>query len=233
MSEFWAAIIGALVGGAITALTQLMSFRWQQKQERARRRQETVLEHERRLEKEAALAFSILAKMNRGFTAITQVRDVLNTAREIMPNTKMDLASAARPIAIDPESFRFSLEEMILVRDLKLSELINTFINLPYVVDGYIGHMAVFRRIKSEMTALAEVGHIRPDGRAFSGIHKNNEFRYKLLLSEANFLLMSMSDTITDDFRNTNNLFHDLHSAFQERLGGARMKVDFLVDRID
>ena len=233
LTEFWAAIIGALVGGAITALTQLMSFRWQQNQERARRREDFHLQSERQLEREATLAFSILAKMNRGFTAITQVRDILDSAHQLMMQAGMEFANAARPTATDPESFRFSLDEMILVRDLRKTDLINNFLDLPYIVDGYIGNIAVFRRIKSDINGLAEVGRIEPDGRAISGIHKKNEFRHSLLVSEANVLLNAMHTSIAHDFKNTNNLFHDLHAALQDRLGGGRMKVDFEVERIN
>jgi len=233
VTEFWSAIAGALVGGALTALTQLLSFRWQERRERARRREKEARDHKEHLTRQATLAFSILAKMNRGFTAITQVRDVLGAADQLVRETGMELANAARPIATDPDRFSFTLDEMILVRDIARDEWINPFMNLPHVVDGYIANMAVFRRQKAEINSMAEVGHIGPDGRAFTGIPKAKEFKYKLLLREAEVLLASMRDTIGPDYVTTNNLFHDLHAAFQDRFGSARMKVSFEVDRID
>lgn len=228
-AEFLAAVVGALFGGGISAAIQYYSFREQERVRKAIEGRQERLGAEAMKEKEALLAFSMLSKINRALTALTQIRDNLNNGFRHSLKNRMEFANGVLAIASDPDRISFTLEEMALVRDLRRDEIINDLMDLPYILDGYIDNMATFRRLRLEISDLAESGEIDRTGRAWSEFKGTGAFRAKIKLHEANTLLLAMFGRMFSDYRNTHDLFCNLQSALRARLGGDRMKVEWQI----
>lgn len=226
-AEFFAAIVGAIVGGGISAAIQFYSFSEQERIRKAVRKEQRVVGEEAEREREALLAFSILTKINRALTALTQIREVLNKGLRVSIEKRIEFANAARAIASDPDRIEFTLEELALVRDLRRSDLLNVLLDLPYVLDGYVDNMSTFRRLRWEIVDLVSAGDVDRSGHAWNEFEGAAAFKAKVKIHESNTLLFAMWASIMKDYPGTKSLLTNLQSAFHDRLGRSRMKIEW------
>lgn len=228
--EFLAALVGAIVGGGISAAIQYYSFSEQERVRKAVKREVRAESEEAKREREALLAFAIITKINRALTAFTQYKNTFDSGFRHSFVNRMELTNGVRAVASDHDRISFDLDELALVRDLAKAELMNHLLDLPHVLDSYIDNMGTFRRLRWEIADLAANGDVDRSGRAWSGFEGAAAFRAKVKIHEANSLLLTMFSRIFADHRTTHHLFCELQKAFRDRLGASRMKVEWEIE---
>lgn len=227
MTEFLAALAGALIAGSISGVLQWLSFKEQHRIRRAERRVADERMKETRNENEAVLAFSIMMKINRALTGIQQMKEQIDKGFLESVSRKMEFANAVQTLSSDPDRISFTIEEMALVRHFRKSEIANDLIDLPGILDLYIDNLAVIRNLKSEVSELAKTIEIDRYGRAFSSYDERNAQIAKLKIFQANQLLRHLLGRGIVDYPKTHRLFSDFQSAATDRLGRSRLKIEW------
>lgn len=142
-SEFWSAIAGAIVGGAIAFIIQILSLR-AAKNER---------EQERR-DRERALAHSILFKLARIQTNLFNLHLHLEESfAAAHPDRHDDAWSFILPIANAPADVHFSPDEMSFVLSLKMADLTDRIMSLDFVHNSLVEVFKEYKILRSELTS--------------------------------------------------------------------------------
>lgn len=233
-SEFYAALGGALVGGLISLVLQFLNY-WREDWVRKKERERTAAEHLNEMaEREATLAFSLLAKIGRAHTDIVNIRAHLKEGEARLRGVKNRmLASAMLPLASDPPKLSLTLDEMILARDLKNDQILNDVMNFTHVHAMYVDSMSAFRALRRDLAALTSKTDIGPDGIATSVFEGANASIAQIKQKEANDLVIALLGYSDKDFAMITNLFHDAQSALLARLGKERLRTLWEVQRVD
>lgn len=226
-SEFLAAITGAIVGGGFTLLAQWFSFKRQSSTRRIEKAQEVRDEQDRELKRRSALAFSILAKTSRALTYIKQVREHLVAGVHEGIQRKLPYANTIVAFSSDPQPISFSTDELIVIRDLADAKALNAALDLPYILDGYIANMKLFREIRWQMADLASRGTVGPRGQSESEFTGASAFKAKIRIHEANTIIISLFARSLVDLPETESLFEKLHKYFRGNLGGEYMRISW------
>lgn len=232
-SEFVAALAGALVGGLITLAVQIATFLredWLRRDDRAQRKEE---ERIRNNERDATAAFSILAKMSRAHTDIGNVRNHLLEGKKLVEERGGKVSNAIKPTLSDPIPFSFSLDELVLIRDLRQDQITNDALNLPYIHRMYIEAMSTFRSLRREMASLVSKVDRNADGSTSVVFEGNNGSIAALKDQEATDVIESLMGFCENDFKLANNLLVDTQAALLERLGKDSLRVTWDVKRIE
>lgn len=231
-TEFFAALAGACVAGAISLALQWQSFDAQKKSRRREREQELAQAEERKREREAVLAFSTMVKINRALSVIEQIKRHLEEAFRESVTRKMELANAVHGFSADFDRIAFSVDELAFARHFRKSELVNDLVDLPAILDLYVDNMAVIRRLKGELSDLATSIKMDRRGRAVSSYTVGNADKAKLKVAQANLILQHLLARSIDDYRLAHNLFFDFQEASTDRLGQERLRVVWDIKRL-
>ena len=232
-SEFVAALAGALVGGLITLSLQIVTFLredWLRKEELERRK---IEEAARGKQLEATAAFSILTKLSRAHTDIGNIREHLLEGAKLVQERGGKLSNAIKATLSDPIPFSFSLEELVLLRDLRDDRITNDALNLPYIHRMYGEAMSTFRSLRREMASLVSEVQMNPDGSTSVAFTGNNGSIAALKDQEATDIVDSLMGFCENDFKLVTNLFADAQAAFLERLGKDALRATWGVERIE
>lgn len=138
-TEFWSAIIGAIVGGLIAMIAQLIALRAERKH-----REE---DHKR---VQQALANSLLFKMTRIYS------DIVNTHRHVEDHCKIaqernltgELWQYVPPLANPPPLVHFSSDEMGMLLGLKDDDVFNAVVSLDEVHNGMVETIKVYKELR-------------------------------------------------------------------------------------
>lgn len=231
-AEFFAALAGAAIAGAISFALQWQSFEAQRKIRKREREQERDHAAEQEREREAILAFSIMVKINRALTAIHQIKQHLEETFRESVTRRMEFANAVQGFSADFDRINFSIDELAFARHFRNSEMVNNLMDLPAILDLYVDNMAVIRRLKSELSDLASSITLDRKGRATSGYKSGDADKAKLRIAQANLLAQHLLARSIDDYRLAHNLFCDFQDSAKDRLGSERLRVEWKIEKL-
>lgn len=230
--EFFAAIIGALVGGLMALLVQLLGF-WFQIFERNRTTQrEREEEEKRQRDREIVHAFSILVKINRAHTTIMDMKNHLHRGVLTAIKERMRYALAIKAFSSDPEPFRFSIDELALVRKMREADILNELLDLPFVHDMYIDNMRYHREECFKMADLAKDVKLSKDGKAQTFYSEADKARIEILVHQLDEIVLHLYGRSLGDFSYVNNLFFDIQNRFLEYFGDKEFGFRWQVSRV-
>src|SRR3546814_10422982 len=122
--EFWAAIIGAIIGGLIALGIQLLALRAAKNQ----RLEEAA-------ERKKALAHALLFKMAKILSNLENFKEYLQGPLKIANEAKLEREpwELIQPLANYPDPIQFSTDEMAMLLSLKNDDLFNEILSMDQV----------------------------------------------------------------------------------------------------
>jgi hypothetical protein len=209
-TEFWSAIIGAIVGGVIALIAQLIALRAERKH-----REE---DHKRA---QQALGTSLLFKMTRIYS------DFVNTHRHIEDHCKSaqernltgELWQFVPPLANPPPLVHFTSDEMGMLIGLKDNDLFNALVSLDEVHNGMVETIKVYKELR---LALAErmPAPMSWQGTTFVGAltHKQLATLRPLMVNVESVITQLRSGT-TSEAKVSGDVLDRLAALLRDRLG--------------
>ncbi|NWG24632.1 MAG: hypothetical protein HXY30_09530 [Pseudorhodoplanes sp.] len=206
--EFWAAIIGAVVGGYISYLTQLRAI----KETRAHRQEDRLLVQQ-------GLANSLLFKVIRihgDFYGIHRhIEECFERARK--DGFQGEPWQIVLPLANFPDSVHFSPDEMGMLLGLKDDDVFNAVATLDVVHNSLV---EAVRSLSVSRRALAsELTPDRVSGNTLSGVmDRDTIMRLKPQMIEVNELIEAIRTSAKTDFEESDLAMQQLVLLFRNRL---------------
>lgn len=212
--EFFAATIGAVVGGFIAAGIQYWSYREQLRERQFAERQ-----------RKAANAFSILTKINRAHSTISTIKRQTDKAVLDCIRRGIRLSAAYEAFSGDMPRFSLTADEVEFLRSTKDAQLISSILDLPHIHDMYVDTAALLRGHKSRLAELQSWTDIRPDGSGTSVFEGVNASKARLEQFQADKLVASLIGFTLKDFPETKELLRAAQEKFVRIIGGKDMGV--------
>lgn len=229
-SEFWAAIVGAVVGGLIAALTQWRFMKVQQEQQRLDRvQQKKEREQERaqdKLERDQALATSLMFKLTELAASLVVTKDHVDRciaqagADRVGRDTQ--LWQVLRPVLNVSDPVHFTANEMSLLlaqandkafgqvlmldsRHNSIMAALRTFNTMRTDLDEKVLPLAILDRIEGGRVDLRfreeDVRHLRPR------------------MIELNSIVQHLRDELPKDVAEARQAIDDALNLFRKNLG--------------
>lgn len=140
-NEFWAAIVGAIVGGIVAALIQYMSLRHQTSEEKKRQR-----------ERDQALGRGLIFKLMRLVSDLHNIDDHLSSSKSrAEPQMKAEPWLYVVPIANLPDRIKVSSEEASLVLGQN-NDVLNDLLDLEVIHGGALQAMKLYGDLRQALT---------------------------------------------------------------------------------
>lgn len=212
--EFFAATIGAILGGLIAAVIQYWSYSEQ-------RRERRIAERKR----EAANAFSILTKINRAYSTISAIKKQTDNAVIQCIKRGIRLSAAYEAFSGDMPRFSLTADEVEFLRSTKDGDLISAILDLPHIHDMYVDTAALLRGHKVKLAELQSWTNVRPDGSGTSVFEGANASKARLEQFQADKLVAAMIGFTLKDFPETKKLLQDSQAKFVSIIGKDDMGV--------
>jgi hypothetical protein len=206
-NEFWAAILGAFVGGLVSCGLQWLAFK-----EAANRRREELVERNR------ALAHSILFKMIRIHSNLHHLTMNLRLAQ--VEGQKAGLNQPwqyLRPLANWPDTVHWTPEEMSLLLSLREDDLFNSIVSLDIVHNSTLELFKTHREMHAEVAALLP-GEVN-EGVAQSELSPEQARVIAPKIAGLNMLGESMIQRCETDYAEAAKVLADLNRVLSEKLG--------------
>jgi hypothetical protein len=152
-TEFWAAILGALIGGSIAYIGQLRTIHEARDfRDEDRRQMQRALAH--------SLLFKIVRIYSNSYTSYHFVEECFdNAARREM---KAEPWQFVLPLANPPDQVHFSSEEMALLLTLKCNEIFNMTVSLDVAHNSLNDTIKIFnterRALYQRLYGLTHMG---------------------------------------------------------------------------
>lgn len=143
MNEFWAAIAGAVVGGIIAFVIQIVALRSAKKD----RLDEAA-------DKQKALGHALIFKVIRIYSHLRQFNLHLLAASKLMPNGKGLSWQIVLPIINSPDKIHFTTDEMVMLLGLKDNDLFNDLVEMD---ERHNATITAFEAYRDHRLALTEM----------------------------------------------------------------------------
>jgi hypothetical protein len=203
-TEFWATIVGAIVGGVISLAIQMISFR-----------EGRSIRQEDRKRQDEALARSLIFKSMRILSNIHVIQGhfVESDARAAADGVNAEPWEKYLPIANPPEPINFSSDEMGMLLGLKDDAIFNAMMDMDVRHNSIITTLKAFNTSRTALTeAVSSVGYLdAEEGQRLSHIMPRGAatlLRPKMI--EVNTLAEALKEISASDLedskRNLNNL---------------------------
>jgi hypothetical protein len=207
-TEFWSAIIGAVVGGLIAYIIQITALREGRKQR-----------NEDRTQVQQAQAHSLLFKMVRiysDFYGIHQhVEDCFATAAK--RGLKGEPWQFLLPLANLPDPIHFSAEEMGMLLALKNNDVFNFVVSMDIVHNSIIDAFKVLNIERRALTERLPAGEV--EGTTVSGIlDKDRMLSLRPRMIEVNSLIESIRTEAKKGFDESSQALDHLQKVLREKL---------------
>lgn len=147
-SEFWAAIVGAIVGGGVSIAGQS----W------ATSRQEKA--------KNAALGNAVLFKLVQMHSNVAHIKGHLDESAAVAAERGMWLSQATTPLALEPSPIIITPDEKTLVMSLGDDDLFNVIITIDDIYNTFIQLNATYIPLRQAATFGTNTS-LDPYGRSF------------------------------------------------------------------
>jgi hypothetical protein len=207
-SEFWSAICGAIVGGVIALVIQLIALG-----ESRKLRIEEATERRRTLGQALLIKLSGLYSHLRLFER--QVDEWFLRAPEF--GTSAEPWQFATPILNLPDKISFSTDELSMLLALKNDALFNSMLSMDSVHNSIL---ALFAALKEKHELLADQLPSTFEGRIASTQASPEQLsRARPTMININIIASSLRATIKRDADEAHQALHDLNSALRENLG--------------
>lgn len=206
-NEFWAAILGAIVGGLISLGIQLLAFR-----EAAKQRQQEADDRRK------ALAHSLLFKMIRIHSNLHHL--ATHIQRSKIEGAQVGLTQPwqyVRPLANWPDTVHWTPEEMSLLLSLKEDDLFNSIVSMDVIHNSTLELFKTHREVHADVAA-----HLPGDvveGVAQSALSPEQAKVVKPKVAGLNFLVEGMTSRCEADVADAARVLADLRRVLSERLG--------------
>ena len=207
-NEFWAAVVGAVVGGIIAFAIQFVILR-----AAARQREEEAAGRRK------ALGHSLLFKMVKIHSHLHHFHAYLEEPfeREQEGGSRREPWQIVLPLASNPEHVHFSSDEMAMLLSLKNDDLFNDVIPMDEIHNTTID---LFHTFKERRFALTSQLPAKMEGMV--GETKLTEEQMLFLrpmMVEVNDLITSMRQRCELDARDAWNVLTRLHSGLKDEVG--------------
>lgn len=207
-SEFWAAIAGSIVGGAIAAGIQYFATR-------AEKKRRAIEAKERR----HALALSLLFKMIKIHSHLHQYHSHLEESfrRGQSDPEKPEPWQFVLPIANNFEPVHFSTDEMTMLLSLKNDNLFNDMVSMDEVHNSTLILFDTFKALRTELTSQLST---RMNGTVGSAAMTKDQFlQLRPKMVELNGLLNDLRARCELDAREARNNLTRLHAELVDKVG--------------
>lgn len=187
-SNFWAAVIGAVVGGAISFVLQMVANR-NSRQERIDAKQEV----------DRSLAYSLSFKIVKIVNRLGNINKHIEECRRLTKTEKVEPLpwTFLLPILNMPDEIHLSADEMALLFSTKNDELFNKVLNIEPVYNSILPVWDEYRRMRERFSAYAEQGIIS-DG--VSEARFDTSGQGGIMLFEVNSLAENLIDRADKDY---------------------------------
>ena len=163
-TAFWSAVAGAVVGGLIALVIQLVNLRASKRQR-----------DEDRLYTRQALGNSLLFKVVRIHSNIFGIHHHIETCYKsaLKLGGESEPWNFMIPLANPPEFVFFSADEMAMLLALKDNELFNLVMSLDVIHNSLVEMLKLLNVTRKDLTDRLKVQQI--DGTTLSGVFSENE----------------------------------------------------------
>lgn len=207
-TEFWSAIIGAVVGGGIALIGQLIAMRYERKK-RA----------EDRLEVKRALAHSLLFKVLRIHTNFygmyRHIEDHFERAER--KGLQAQPWQIVAPLANPPKHLHFSSDEMGMLLSLKDDDVFNSLASLDVVHNSLVDLFNLMMQLRMALTDSLKASGV--EGVTVSGVVSREDWqRLQPKMLEVNSLIDAMRNQAKRDFNESNRALPHLANLLMKKL---------------
>ncbi|ASS56407.1 hypothetical protein GUK36_09245 [Rhizobium leguminosarum] len=206
-SEFWAAIIGAVVGGLITLIAQ----RQEQKASRQERAEDRMLEAK-------GQAYSLLFKVISIHASFGHIKAHVDERLEVGKNEKNNHVSAILlPLANPPYPIDFAPSEMAMLLSLKDDEVFNALASLDKIHNSII---PVWTMYEAKRSTIAQQG----ENHTFDGSDGKGQFdvrrgsHLEAMMFEVEGVAKELVRRAQQDFAEANDALSKLVLLLNDRL---------------
>lgn len=208
-TEFWSAIVGAIVGGLIALFVQLIALRAAKKQ-RAEDQKET----------RRALGNSLLFKMVRIHSNIYGIhRHIEERFEEAMQRgLGGEPWQFFLPLANPPEPVNFSSEEMGMLLAQKNDDVFNLVLPMDVIHNSMIVLVKLINQERQKLSSLLKPDEV--DGHVITGhLSKEQVLMFRPRMIEVNTLIESTRVNANRGTRDSREALKRLNSLLREKLG--------------
>lgn len=208
-TEFWSAIVGAVVGGLIAYAVQTQALREGRK-----------LRDEDHKRVEHALGYSLLFKMMRIYSDFYGIHEHIESCFQKAARDKFEGApwQFFLPLANPPEPVHFSSEEMGMLLALKHDDVFNSVLSMDFIHNSLIDAIKV---LNTERRALTEQLKADEATSTLVGgvLNKQQMLALQPRMIEVNGLIEDIRARAKMDFEESHNVLGGLHKVLTEKLG--------------
>lgn len=208
VTEFWAAVAGALVGGAIALGIQLLVFR-------ASKHQRTEEAEERR----TTLGKGLLVKMMRVYSTLFHLHRHLEEPFEKEHNLRgrAEPWQIVTPVANLPSTVHFSTDELVMLMSLGNDDLANNILPFDEIHNSTL---ALFQRFDDLRATLSSRLPADMTGTTATITLTPEQLRYvRPTMVQINDLVTAMRDRCRTDAREAWELTTTLHDELKSKVG--------------
>lgn len=208
-TEFWSAVVGAIVGGLIALAVQLVAIRAGRKQR-----------GEDRKEIQKALGNSLLFKLIRIHSNIFGIHQHIESCLQNAELQKLsgELWQFVTPLINPPVHVNFTSDEMALLLSLKSDEIFNSVMSLDVVHNSHIDSLVV---LNTERRALTDrIRAQESSGNVLGGnLTREQVMLLKPKMIEVNSLIEQLRQRAKEDSSLANKALIDVNKLLRDKVG--------------
>lgn len=218
-TEFWSAISGAVVGGVIALVVQLIAINASKKERIADKN-----------EKRRALGHSLIFKATRIHSNIDQLqRHLEEPFARVDPSLNIEPWSLVRPLANPPDDVHFTADEMSLVLSLNNPDLSETLMSIDVIHNGLIDIFETYRVERGETLSLMPAEMDGIVGRTI--LTKDQEMLVRPKMVAMNQLIEDLRIRAKRDYEESRDAVEELLATANDKLG-LGLKMEFKTDKL-
>lgn len=209
MTEFLAAIAGAIVGGVITILMQKHALK--------AAKDERLEDH---VNRRKAQAYSLLIKMIKIHSAFTHFHRHIEEClkRPIDEGRKIPPSQAVVPLANLPDKITFSADEMTMLLSLKNNELFNEMMDIDQIYNAALDGFAVYKVRRQLLTDNIHISEFTAP-QATTVLSPQEEATNRARMFELDDLIISLGEMCSVRAPQSKEVLDKLTKTFNESLG--------------
>ncbi|MEF2072269.1 hypothetical protein [Consotaella aegiceratis] len=198
-SEFWAAIVGAIIGGGMTVVAQFLASHWQNNRHRS------------------SVSHHLLLKLIHIHRDISNVLKYLDDGFRDA-NDGAPLFLAVKPIIGEIRHITIEYDELHALLELKDDDLTNNIINIDYKHSLLRDMVYKFNEMRNRLSQIS-TPLVNPWGDIAVRIHDSYEDEFQYLAIRINLLLREWVDILKNDKTTTEWCFKSLNSDLRRYFG--------------
>lgn len=213
-TEFWSAIIGAVVGGVIALAVQLIAINASKKERIADKN-----------DKRQALGHSIIFKTMRIYSNLNTLHKSLEDSfMRVAPSKHDEPWSFVLPLANTPDDVHYSADEMSLVLSFNNPDLTEMLMSLGLIHNSLIDIFETYREYRYEITSLMPA---EMDGNVGQTILTNEQIKIvRPKMVAVNQLIADMRIRAKKDCEESRDAVKQFLATANDELG-LKLKVEF------